>query len=42
MDGSLGLELSVPCYTVVKNVVVKMEWSQETVIQFMDGYKKKL
>jgi hypothetical protein len=40
VDGSL--ELSVPCYTVVKNVVVKMEWSQETLIQFMDGYKKKL
>jgi hypothetical protein len=40
-DGSLGLELSLPCYTVVKNVVVKMESSQETVIQFIDGYKKK-
>jgi hypothetical protein len=24
-DGSLELELRTPCYTVVKNVVVKME-----------------
>ena len=30
-DGSLGLELSRPCYTAVKSGVVKMEWSQETV-----------
>ena len=38
-DGSLGLELSLPCYTVVKSVV-RMEWSQETIIQFIDDYKK--
>jgi hypothetical protein len=39
--GSLGLELSLPCYTVVKSGVVRMEWSQETMIQFIDEYKKK-
>jgi hypothetical protein len=38
--GSLGLELSLPCCTVVKSVV-RMEWSQETIIQFIDEYKKK-
>jgi hypothetical protein len=39
-DGSLGLELNLLCYTVVKSGVVRMEWSQETVIQFIDEYKK--
>jgi hypothetical protein len=39
-NGSLGLELSQPCYTV-KSVVVRMEWSQETIIQFIDEYKKR-
>jgi hypothetical protein len=34
-DGSLGLELSPPCNTVVKSGVVRMEWSQETAIQFI-------
>jgi hypothetical protein len=40
-DGSLGLELSLPCYTVVKSGVVRMEWSQETIIQFIDEIKKR-
>jgi hypothetical protein len=40
-DGSLGLELSVPRYTVVKSGVVRTEWSQETIIQFIDEYKNK-
>jgi hypothetical protein len=39
-EGSLGLELSLPCYTVVKNGFVRTEWSQETIIQFIDEYKK--
>jgi hypothetical protein len=39
-DGSLGLELSLPCYTVVKSVD-RTEWSQETIIQFIDEYKKR-
>jgi hypothetical protein len=38
-DGSLGL--SLPCNTVVKSGVVRMEWSQETIIQFIDKYQKK-
>jgi hypothetical protein len=41
VDGSLGLELSLPCYTVVKSGVVRMEWRQETTIQFIDEYKKR-
>jgi hypothetical protein len=39
-DGSLGLELNLACYTL-KSGVVRMEWSQETIMQFIDGYKKK-
>jgi hypothetical protein len=39
-DGSLGLELSLPCYTVVKSGFVRTEWSQETIIQFIEEYKK--
>ena len=39
-DDSLGLELILPCYTVVKSGVVRMECSQETITQFIDKYKK--
>jgi hypothetical protein len=40
-DGSLGLELCLPCYTVVKSGVVRVECSQETIIQFIDEFKKR-
>jgi hypothetical protein len=40
-DGSLGLELTLPCYTVVRSGVVRTEWRQETIIQFIDECKKK-
>jgi hypothetical protein len=40
-DGNLGLELSMPCYTVVKSGGVRTEWNQETIIQFIDEFKKR-
>jgi hypothetical protein len=40
-DGSLQLQLSLRCCTVVKSGVVRMEWSQETIIQFIDEYNKR-
>jgi hypothetical protein len=33
-------EASHNSYTRVKSGVVRMEWSQETIIQFIDGYRK--
>jgi hypothetical protein len=33
--------LSLPCYTVVKSGHVRIEWSQETIIQFINEYKKR-
>jgi hypothetical protein len=38
---ALDLNSSLPHYTVVKSAVVRMEWSQETILQFIDEYKKR-